>query len=72
MATIMQTILEKELQGNTNRFGIYRLQNTEKNRYYAFCSLEALKAIQIVPKKEMYALIYVGEVNKATDFGENL
>ena len=67
MATIMQTILEKELQGNTNRFGIYRLQNTEKNRYYAFCSLEALKAIQMVPKKEMYALIYVGAVNKATD-----
>jgi len=67
MATIMQTILGKELQGSTNRFGIYRLQNTDENRYYAFCSLEALKAIQVTPERERYSLIYVGELNKAMD-----
>lgn len=64
MGRTMQAILEKELlQGEKSRYGIYRLRRSEAYSYYTFCSLEVLRAADVTPKKEMYALVYVGELS---------
>lgn len=63
MGKTMQTILEKELlQGEKSRYGIYRFQRSEAYDSYIFCSLEVLRAAGVTPKKEMYSLVYVGEL----------
>lgn len=64
MGKTMQAILEKELlQGEKSRYGIYRLRRSEAYSCYTFCSLEVLRAADVTPKKEMYALVYVGELS---------
>lgn len=64
MGKTMQAILEKELlQGEKSRYGIYRLWRSEAYSCYTFCSLEVLRAADVTPKKEMYALVYVGELS---------
>jgi len=64
MGKSMQAILEKELlRGEKSRYGIYRLRRSEAYSCYTFCSLEALRAAGVTPKKEMYALVYVGELS---------
>lgn len=63
MGRTMQAILEKELfQDEKSRYGIYRLRQSEAYRNYTFCALEVLRAVGVTPKKEMYALVYVGEL----------
>ena len=63
MGRTMQAILEKELiQGGKSRYGIYRLRHSEAYDSYTFCSLEVLRAAGVTPKREMYALVYVGEL----------
>ena len=63
MGKSMQAILEKELlRGEKSRYGIYRLRRSEAYSCYTFCSLEALRAAGVTPKKEMYALVYVGDL----------
>ena len=63
MGRIMQAILEKELlQGGKSRYGIYRLRRSEAYSSYTFCSSEVLRAAGVTPKREMYALIYVGDL----------
>ena len=63
MGRTMQAILEKELlQGEKSRYGIYRLRRSEAYGSYIFCSLEVLRAAGVTPKREMYALVYVGDL----------
>ena len=63
MGRTMQAILEKELlQGGKSRYGIYRLRQSEAYCKYNFCGLEVLRRLGVTPKKERYALVYVGEL----------
>ena len=63
MGRTMQAILEKELlQGGKSRYGIYRLRQSEAYCKYSFCGLDVLRRLGVTPKKEMYALVYVGEL----------
>ena len=63
MGRTMQAILEKELlQGGKSRYGIYQLRRSEAYSSYTFCSSEVLRAAGVTPKREMYALIYVGDL----------
>lgn len=55
--TIMQkTLEEKLLNGTGDLFGIYRLRRDDDR----FCNLELLRQKKIEPKREQYALVYIG------------
>lgn len=63
MGRTMQAILEKELfQDEKSRYGIYRLRQSEAYSSYSFCSLRELQAAGVTPNREMYALVYVGDL----------